>query len=804
MIQNRRTRTVSLLLCLALLTSQRLTAADSLPLKDVDADPTIPTLEKVLGYDWAKSISSHAQVERYLHALSVAAPKRCRVIRYGASYEGRGLYYLVIAKPEHIDQIEQIRERNLKFSDPRQTPIETAQEIAGDAPAVVWLAASVHGNELSSTESMLLTAYHLLADRREETAKLLDQLVVIIDPLQNPDGRERCVNVNREARGVFVDSHELSTEHTERWPGGRSNHYLFDMNRDWFLQSQRETQNKVRAYLHWQPQIYVDAHEMGRNSTYYFVPPTDPINPFLSPRQKKWLYELGVNHAKWFDEFGFAYTTREIFDAFYAGYGSEWPTLQGGLGILWEQAGTRGLIIDRDDETKLRYRDAVMHHYVSCLATLQLASQRRQDLLLDFYDTRSQGVRLGTEGPVKSFFLLPGSNPSRTLRLAQLLHRNGIELHRVLKPLKINGQSVLGGKSGKKRIPAGSYHIPVAQPTAHLIRSLLDKAVEMDEEYIKQQLQRKADYLPDQIYDVTAWSLPLAFDVTCIATEQTVEPTGPVWDGKAVNSPGPLAEAKVAYLVRPSDAAVEALCIWLRLGLRVHVMDEGFTLDDQRYPRGTLLLKKQDNPDKLHDVIGQVAEKLHLQVTPANTGFVTEGAHFGGPHVCWVRQPRICLLTDSPTSYSVGHTWYLFDQLWKYPTTRVGFQHLSRLDLNDFNVLIIPHGSYRGGRAPSEQSVARLKQWVRDGGTLILVKGAASWAASDDVSLLATKRVMKTVKKDAADDKATDSSKEESKQSPESVPAPTCEPTCLPSTGSPSAARRNWKYYSTAISSSSP
>jgi hypothetical protein len=199
-------------------------------------------------------------------------------------------------------------------------------------------------------------------------------------------------------------------------------------------------------------------------------------------------------------------------------------------------------------------------------------------------------------------------------------------------------------------------------------------------------------------------------------------------------------------------------------------MDEGFTLDDQRYPRGTMLLKKQDNPEKLHEIIRHLAEKLHLQVVPANTGFVTEGAHFGGPHVRWVRLPRICLLMDSPTSYSVGHTWYLFDQVWKYPTTRVSFQQLSRLDLNDFNVLIIPHGRYNGGRAPSEQTIARLKQWVRDGGTLILVKGAASWAANEDVGLLATKRVMKTVKKDAADDKASDSSKEESKQSPESVP----------------------------------
>ena len=222
----------------------------------------------------------------------------------------------------------------------------------------------------------------------------------------------------------------------------------------------------------------------------------------------------------------------------------------------------------------------------------------------------------------------------------------------------------------------------------------------MDEEYVQRQLKRKDDYLPDQIYDVTAWSLPLAFDVTCISTEQTIEPTGPTWNGKAANSPAPLPEAKVAYLVRPSDAAIEALCIWLRQGLRVHVMDEGFTLDDRRYPRGTMLLKKQDNADKLHEIVRQVAEKLHLQVVPADTGFVTDGAHFGGPHVRWVRRPRVCLLMDSPTSYSVGHTWYLFDQVWKYPTTRVSVQHLSRLDLNDFNVLIIPHGSYSGGRDP--------------------------------------------------------------------------------------------------------
>ncbi len=772
MMRNRRSTTawLPLVVLLAASTSLPLRASESLPLRDIDADPAIPTLQKVLGHDWAQKITSHAQVARYLQALSSAAPRRCRVVRYGSSTEGRGLCYVVIAKPENIDRIDQVRQRNLQLSDPRRTSSAEAQEIAGSAPAVVWLAASVHGNELSGTEAMLLTAYHLLADRREETSGLLDQMVVLIDPLQNPDGRERFVNVNREMRGVFVDPHHLSAEHTERWPGGRSNHYFFDMNRDWFLQSQLETRHKVNAYLQWQPQIYVDAHEMGRNSTYYFVPPTDPINPFLAPRQEQWLYDLGRNHAEWYDKFGFAYTTREIFDAFYAGYGSEWPTLQGGLGILWEQAGTRGLIVHRDDETRLRYQDAVLHHYVSCLATLNLVAQRREDLLLDFYDTRSQAVRLGSEGPVQSFFLLPGTDPSRTRRLAEVLRRNGIELHQLNKPLQVQGQDIRGGKKGNRRVPVGSYHIPVAQPTANLIRSLLDKTVAMDQEYIEQQLQRQADYLPDQIYDVTAWSLPLAFDVPCLSTGQPVVPKGPVWDGKTGPAAKPLEEAKVAYLVRPGDAAIEALCLWLRQGLRVHVMDEGFTLDDKQYPRGTLLLKKQDNPEALHEMIRPVAERLRLTVEPANTGFVTEGAHFGGPHARWVRRPRICLLIDSPASYSVGHTWYMLDQVWKYPATRVGFSHLSRLDLDDFNVLIMPHGSYDGDLAPGERMVSKLKQWVRDGGTLILVKGAASWAAGEAVGLLAAERVMKPLDKDAGDKPEAESSSETAKQPPESVP----------------------------------
>ena len=293
-----------------------------LPLEEMDADPKIPTLEQVVGFAWAQEITSHAEFERYLHALTEAAPDRTKLVCYGSSYERRSLNYLVISSPANIKRLDEIRQNNLLLSDPRKISDGQAATLIKDSPAIVWLAYNVHGNECSAGDAALVTAYHLLADRREQTRGWLEQLVVIIDPLQNPDGRERFVHNFRKHRGEFVESNPLGSEHTEPWPSGRSNHYWFDMNRDWFLQSQRETQAKVKAYLDWQTQIYVDAHEMGRNATYFFMPPKDPMNPFFLAKQHEWLLRIGRHQAKWFDDFGFRYTTREMFDGFYPGYGS--------------------------------------------------------------------------------------------------------------------------------------------------------------------------------------------------------------------------------------------------------------------------------------------------------------------------------------------------------------------------------------------------------------------------------------------------------------------------------------------------
>lgn len=727
-----------------------------LPAPELQPDPQIPTLKQAVGHDWARDITSHTEMERYLNALVKAAADRAALVPYGKTYEGRTLYYLVIAKPENLRRREAIRAANLLLADPRRTAPEKARELASQAPALVWLAFGIHGNETSSTEAALLTAYHLLADRRPQTRQLLDDAVVLIDPLQNPDGHERFVNVYRETRGAFPDPQPLAAEHTERWPGGRFNHYLFDMNRDWFLQSQRESRAKVAAYLQWQPQVYIDAHEMGHNATYFFSPKGEPANPFILPQQMETLDLLGRQLARRFDECGFPYTTREMFDAFFPGYGSSWPTLQGGLGILWEQAGVRGLVIRREDEQLLRFQDAVRHHYVSALAAVEFAASQSRRLVEEFHEARRRSIQLGHEGPVRHYFLLPGPSPQRAAGLAELMRRNGVDVRRITKAVKANCSDIRTGEKGPREIPAGSFQIEVAQPAGRLVRALLDRQVEMGREYVERQLRRHADRFPDEIYDVTAWSLPLAWGVDCLSSEAAVQVAGEPWDGALRAGQVIGGRAKVAYLIPDHDAALPALAAWLRKGLRIRVADREFQLGDEACPRGTLIVRTQENPDNVHDVIAQAAQEFGLRILASDTGLVSDGAQLGGPHVQWVRPPKVALLMDRPAGYSVGHTWYLFDQVLRYPVTRVAGGNLSRLDLHDFNVLVLPDGDYGGRDAPGEKDVGRLRQWISEGGTLVLIKRAAAWATDKPAGLLSVqlKKKKPTDAKPAANDAA--------------------------------------------------
>jgi hypothetical protein len=716
-----------------------------LPVTEHQADQKIPTSEQVLRYRWGDDISSHRQIEIYLQALAKAAPDRTKLVQYGGSYEDRSLNYLVISSPENIARLDQIRQNNLKLADPRQIDTAIAKDLIEKSPAVIWLAYCVHGNEISPSDAAILTAYHLLSDKRPETRKMLEQLVVVIDPLQNPDGRDRFVNVYRETRGSFHQTDPLANEHTERWPNGRSNHYWFDMNRDWFRHSQREVKAKVAAYLDWQPQIYVDAHEMGRNSTFYFPPPTDPKNPYLLPAQHDWFGRLGKHQAGWFDKYGFGYMTREVFDAFYPGYGSEWPTLQGGLGVLWEQASARGQVIERDDDTELTYHDGVRNHYISGLATLEFAARNRQQLLQNFYDAKASAIKLGSEGDVKHYFIRANQRPQRVRRFVNMLQRNGIEVRVVEKPLNVECIDCKNNDEHRHAIAAGSFHIPAAQPAARLLRALLDRKVEMDEKFLRRQLERNQLRLPDEIYDVTAWSMPLAFDVECLASGESINVDSKLWDGNTLRKQVALTPAQIAYLVPGTDGAMQAVSHLIQNGVRVHCCDEPFRIGGRQYERGTLIVKVAGNSEKLHAQMEQACAKFGIEAVPTDTAFVEEGAHMGGPQVHWIRPPKILLVVNRPTNYSSGHTWHLFDQVMKYPTTRVKGTDFGRVNLSKFNTIVLPDGNYSKATGFDEARAKALQEWVSTGGTLITLRGATSWATGKDIGLIKNKVVKRKV-----------------------------------------------------------
>ena len=338
-------------------------------------DPSIPTLKAVVGHEPGEAITTPEDIGRYLDALAKAAPDRTRLVRYATSWEGRPLHYLIVGSRERMARLDDVRRGMQTLA----AGTSEAAALVADLPVVVWLIHGVHGNEISSSDAALAEAYHLLAARGNADADLtVRDALVIIDPMQNPDGRQRFITGNLLGRAAEPDPEPLSAEHDEPWPGGRSNHYLFDMNRDYFALSQPETRGRVGVMLEWYPQVVVDLHEMGGNSTYYFAPPADPINPMITEAQRRWFDTFGRANAAEFDRRGFSYFIREVYDSFYPGYGESWPIFHGAVGMTYEQASARGLVFRREDDTLLTYKQAVTQHFTAAITTAATAARNRE------------------------------------------------------------------------------------------------------------------------------------------------------------------------------------------------------------------------------------------------------------------------------------------------------------------------------------------------------------------------------------------------------------------------------------------
>src|SRR5918994_1257619 len=612
-------------------------------------DPAIPTIRQVLGHDHGEVITPPEGIATYLQALQKAAPTRSRLIEYARSWEGRPLWLFVIGSPDRIARLDQLRADIQRFADPRRTAAADGDRLARELPVVVWLIHGVHGNEISSADAALAEAYHLLASQGDAGVDtVLRDALVLIDPMQNPDGRARFVSTNLQGRASTADPTPYSAEHDEPWPGGRSNHYLFDMNRDWFAQSQPETRGRIKIGLEFLPQITVDLHEQGGDNAYYFSPPAEAINPHVTKSQIAGWELIGRANAARFDERGWPYYIREVYDAFYPGYGDSWPTFQGSIGNTYEQASARGLAFARSDGDTLTYRDGVMHHFNAAIVTAVTAARNRELLMRDYPEYRRSAIAEGEKGPIREYVIVPGQDASRAELLARNLATQGIEVRRAEEPVKL----------ASRTIPAGAFIVSNAQPTARMIRNLLDPKTEKSAEFIKRQEERRKMRLNDQIYDITAWNLPMLFDVETVTSPSAISVKTTLVPSQydAPFPARPLPASKVGYLMPWGSAAIALSADAMRQGIRIRSVGGAFTHNGRRYPIGTAFIRNSENPADLVTKLNALIAKHGAELVPIDSSWVDEGTSLGSNEVAPLNLPKVLQVWDKP-SQSLSAGW---------------------------------------------------------------------------------------------------------------------------------------------------
>ncbi|HUU29286.1 MAG TPA: M14 family zinc carboxypeptidase [archaeon] len=721
-----------------------LTAVSAYPDKDsgffpgTEYDPSVPTLAQVVGHGWGEGITTHAELEDYLQALA-GSSKRARLFTYGRTWEGRTLYYLVIGAEERLEKLEELKRDLRALAHPLSLGEAEKKELASRLPVVTWIAANIHGNEPSGGDAALFLAYHLLAAKNNPVVdKIFRESIVILDPLQNPDGRDRFANYFRSTTGRWPASDPVAAEHREPWPGGRTNHYLFDMNRDWFAMTQAETRGKVEAYFQWYPHIFIDLHEMETDREYYFPPTAPPINSHLAPQQVKWFAEFGKNTAGWFDRFGFKYCTGEMFDAYFPGYGCTWPSMSGSIGMTYEEASSRGLVTLKSNEILLPYSETVRHHAVASLATAQFAADNREKILTDYLSIRTPPETVPRS---RAYLITEQPDPSRTRKLVSILLKQGIEVQKAAGALDCRSL-VSSDKRKVSRItfPPGTYVVPARQEAYALLSNLLEPEVSMDQAYISEQERRLAAGLETEVYDITAWSLPTLYGVDCYRTDNL-----PPGDYRTVDSLGQAQtpqkkSAGLAYLLDGTgNGSMVALACLFRHQVRVYVSDRAFTQNERKFPRGSFIIPVKENAENLPETIAKIEEHHGVEFYPTDSGWMAEGVNFGSPNVQYLPGPKVLLAWGEGThSYSAGWCRYVLEQQYGVPVTAVKPGHLGRIRLDRFNVLVLPNGGYK--ESIDKDDLNKIKKWLEQGGTVVGVEGATSWLSEPEVGLLEAAR----------------------------------------------------------------
>ncbi|MEP7325636.1 MAG: M14 family zinc carboxypeptidase [Gemmatimonadota bacterium] len=713
----------------------------------------VPRPETLLGYQVGSQQTMYHQQLQVLDQLIAAAPERVRTEVIGKTAEGKVMRILLISAPENLARLDEIRGNIAKLADPRVTSAAQAADLAQRTPAVVVLNHSVHGNEPAGFEAVMQTAYQLLASDEPATLDILKNLVVILNPSQNPDGHERFA---AWYNSVAVGSDDpAALEQTEPWSiWGRYNHYRFDMNRDLLAQSQLETRALVGVLTRWRPQVLADLH--STTSQYFFPPVTQAQNQNLPPTTYKWFERFGRNNGNAFDSYGWQYYVRDAFDFFYPGYIDEWPTMSGAIGMTFESDGGPELKKRKDDGSYMTFEMGIAHHYIASLATLATAAGSRSELLRDYYDFHATALAVARTGAMRRVIFSAAPDPSRALWLAHLLVRQHVDVTRTTAPLSIlRGNSYLGGTSGRRTFPAGSYVVDLAQPEGRLATAVLEPRATMDSGFVRAEIAKfernrirgeESSSEGYDFYDITAWALPLTLGLDAVWTDDVGAATGtlvtPEDSLPAEPAPG---RAQSAYVfTNLTEAGARLAMDLLNEDFKVAVSLRPLVADGIGYPAGSFVVRVQRNPATVHDRVAALAAATGVRVTAVRSAFADTGAvGIGSEDVSALHAPKILLAADDGLDQTTfGDFWFYIERELKYPVTPVRLARIGGMELDRYNVLILPGGSPgRMWRELGEGGAARLKSWVESGGVIISIGDANGLLSRKELSLTTVREV---------------------------------------------------------------
>ncbi|GIV37364.1 MAG: peptidase M14 [Cyclobacteriaceae bacterium] len=666
-------------------------------------DPAIPTPAQVIGHEVGEWHISHDRLVNYMYALDRASDRIALEVT-GHTHEGRPLLLLTITSPENHRQIEAIRTQHVQLTDPSlSSNLDTR-----NMPAVFYMGFSIHGNEASGSNAALLVAYHLAAARGKEIDDYLKHVIILFDPSFNPDGLHRFSSWVNSRKSKMVSADPADMEHNEPWPGGRTNHYWFDLNRDWLVAQQPESQARIKKFHQWKPNVLTDHHEMGTNATFFFQPGVPSrVHPLTPAKNQELTRKIGEYHAKALDNIGSFYYTQEGYDDFYYGKGSTFPDVQGAIGILFEQASSRGHAQESVNGV-LPFAFTVRNQFTAALSTLQAVYNMREELLNYQRDFFKSAMAEAAKDPIKAI-VFGAADKTRAALLAEVFVRHQIELFRPAGTITI---------SGKTYDAESAYIVPLNQPQYRLIKGMTEK---------------RTTFQDSLFYDISAWALPLAFGTDYEETRsvptlgnRVTEVTLPA--GKLVGG-----VSQYAYVFEPFAYYVpRALNRLLQNNIRVKVATEPFFHPSgKRFERGSILVTVSDQgkvADQIQYQIREITEKDGIDVYAFNTGLDYKGVSLGSNSFLALRKPEVALLVgDGVNANDAGELWHLLDVRMHVPVTALPVDVLNRTNINRYNTIIFPNGSYNG---ITEATKERLKTWVQNGGIIIGFDNALNWLHS--------------------------------------------------------------------------